>query len=68
VVIAIAGTSEAGQTTWVGQVVVLLGDAVAVHFDDFAAHHERIPDGEAWVEGGCAPAGWRNAPLAEHVR
>jgi uridine kinase len=67
-VIAISGTSGAGKTALIGRVAALLPNAVTVTFDDFTASHEMLPTREAWFAGGCDPAGWRNAPLAQHLR
>src|SRR5437773_901417 len=56
IIIAVSGTSGSGKTTLTRRLSALLPRAVSVHFDDFAASHQILPDIDRWIAGGCDPA------------
>lgn len=63
-VIAVCGTSGAGKTRLVEETVWLLGDAVALHFDDYRAVSEYPADLDAWLQEGADPDAWRTPRMA----
>lgn len=63
-VIAVCGTSGAGKTRLVEETVWLLGDAVALHFDDYRAVSDYPGDLGAWLQGGADPDAWRTPRMA----
>jgi uridine kinase len=63
-VIAICGTSGAGKTRLVEQTVWQLGDAVALHFDDYRSVSHYPADLGAWLEGGADLDAWRTPQMA----
>lgn len=62
--IAICGTSGAGKTRLVEQTVCLLGDAVALYFDDYRSDSRYPADLGAWLDGGADPDEWRTPRMA----
>ena len=63
-VIAVCGTSGAGKTRLVERTVELLGDAVALHFDDYRSVSDYPADLRAWLEAGADPDAWRTPRMA----
>jgi len=63
-VVAIGGTSGAGKSRLVEQTVRLLGDAVALRFDDYRSVSHYPTDLGAWLEGGADPDEWRTPRMA----
>jgi uridine kinase len=63
-VIAICGTSGAGKTRLVELTVRLLGDAVALHFDDYRSDSRYPADLGAWLEAGADPDAWQTPRMA----
>jgi uridine kinase len=63
-VIAVCGTSGAGKTRLVERTVELLGDAVALHFDDYRSVSDYPTDLLAWLEAGADPDAWRTPRMA----
>ena len=67
VVIGVSAVSGGGKTRLVNELVQLLGDAVAVYFDEFDDTTIHPPDMRAWLlEGGDFNA-WQAPVLAEHL-
>ena len=68
VVIGVSAVSGGGKTRLVNELVQLLGDAVAVYFDEFDDTTIHPPDMRAWLlEDGDYNA-WHAPVLAEHLR
>jgi uridine kinase len=66
-VIAVAGPSGAGKTTLVSQLVVRLGDAVALFFDDYEST-SAYPDMAQWLAEGADPNQFRTPSLSEDLQ
>jgi len=65
-IIAVAGMPGAGKSTLIHNVLQALGDASALHFDDYTrgTNYPNIPE---WVAAGCDPNQWVSPGLAEHL-
>lgn len=70
-VVAVSGAAGAGKTTLVRRVAELLGDAVALHFDDYKSvakypkYPEEIPQ---WIEAGRDLDAWEIPQLLNDLR
>src|SRR5262245_10253707 len=67
-VVAISGMSGAGKTSVVRRTVELLGDAVALHFDDYISVSTYPPDLRVWMEEGADVEVWKTPQLADDIR
>ena len=67
VVIAIAGTSGAGKTTIVKQLIDTLDGANALYFDDYENEETYPTDFEAFLAGGCDVNEFKSATFAEDI-
>lgn len=67
-VVAVSGTSGAGKTALVKAVAEHLGDAVCMHFDDYATVSSYPKDMRAWIEAGADPAAWSTPQLGDDLR
>lgn len=67
-VVAISGMSGAGKTSVVRRTVELLGDAVALHFDDYISVSVYPNDLRQWLEEGADVDVWQTPRLAEDIR
>jgi uridine kinase len=67
-VVAVSGMSGAGKTSVVRRAVELLGDAVALHFDDYKSVSTYPPDLRQWLEEGSDVDVWRTPRLAADIR
>ena len=66
-VIAVGGVSGVGKTSLVQQVASQLNDAVALHFDDYAAVSDYPTNLAQWVSEGADPNQWRTPQLVEDL-
>src|SRR5438105_4636463 len=66
-VIAISGTSGAGKSTAVRNLVARLGDAIALHFDDYEAS-SIYPDITQWLADGADPNQFQTPQLSADLR
>jgi len=70
-VVAIAGVSGAGKTTLVRRVAELLGDAAALHFDDYrpVANYPHYPaEMPQWIEAGRDLDAWEIPQLLDDLK
>lgn len=67
-VVAVSGISGAGKTSVIKRAVDVLGDAVALYFDDYASVSAYPPDLKAWIERGADVDEWHTPQLAEALR
>jgi uridine kinase len=67
-VVVVSGTSGAGKTTVVRRAATALGEAVALHFDDYRAVSTYPPDLRAWLDGGADPNAWQTPRLSADLR
>ena len=67
-VVAVSGMSGAGKTSVVRRTVELLGDAVALHFDDYISVSVYPSDLRQWLEEGADVEVWRTPRLADDIR
>jgi uridine kinase len=67
-VVAVSGMSGAGKTSVVRRAVELLGDAAALHFDDYISVSTYPPDLRQWMEEGADVDVWQTPRLADDVR
>lgn len=67
-VVAISGMSGAGKTSVVRRTAELLGDAVALHFDDYISVSTYPADLRAWMEEGADVDVWKTPQLADDIR
>lgn len=67
-VVAVSGMSGAGKTSVVRRAVEILGDAVALHFDDYISVSTYPSDLEQWLVEGADVDVWKTPRLAEDVR
>lgn len=67
-VVAVSGMSGAGKTSLVLRTVELLGDAVALHFDDYMSVSTYPHDLRQWLEEGADVDVWKTPRLAEDIR
>ena len=67
-VTAVSGVSGAGKTSLVDSTVALLGDAVSLHFDDYAAVSTYPADLRAWMDAGADVDEWKTPALAADLR
>lgn len=71
-VIAISGASGSGKSALVKALVHRLGDAVALHFDDYSPRYfptSKYPAGIAkWIADGADPSAWETPQLVQDLR
>ena len=71
-VIAISGASGSGKSALVKALVHRLGDAVALHFDDYSPRYfptSKYPDDIAkWIADGADPSAWETPQLVLDLR
>lgn len=67
-VVAVSGISGAGKTSVIERAAELLGGAIALHFDDYAAVSIYPADLGDWLERGANVDEWQTPRLAEAVR
>ncbi len=67
-IVAISGTSGSGKTSLVNAVAESLGEAVHLHFDDYATVSSYPQDMRAWIDAGADPAEWRTPKLGDDLR
>jgi len=67
-VVAVSGISGSGKTSVIRRAIDLLGDAVALYFDDYAAASTYPRDLKGWIERGANVDEWRTPALADAVR
>src|ERR1044072_4046672 len=67
-VIAVSGVSGAGKTSVIKRTVALLGDAVALHFDDYATVSSYPPNLEERARQGPNVDEWKTPRLASDLR
>jgi uridine kinase len=66
-VTAVSGVSGAGKTSLTDRTVALLGDAVALHFDDYASVSTYPTDLRAWMHAGADVDAWKTPRLSEDL-
>jgi uridine kinase len=67
-VVAVSGVSGAGKTSVVRRTVEILGDAVALHFDDYAPVSTYPADLVLWFREGAHVDAWQTPHLAADLR
>jgi uridine kinase len=67
-VVAVSGMSGAGKTSVVRRMVELLGNAVALHFDDYISVSVYPSDLRQWLDEGADVEIWRTPRLADDIR
>jgi len=67
-VVAVSGMSGAGKTRVVRRAVEILGNAAALHFDDYISVSTYPPDLQQWLAEGADVDVWRTPRLADDIR
>lgn len=67
-VVAVSGMSGAGKSSVVRRTVQLLGNATALHFDDYAADSEYPADLHDWFARGADVDEWKTPRLVADLR
>jgi uridine kinase len=67
-VVALSGVSGAGKSSVVKRAVELLGDATALHFDDYRDVSTYPPDLKDWAARGADVDEWKTPQLAADLR
>ena len=67
-VVAVSGMSGAGKSSVVRKTVERLGDATALHFDDYAAESIYPPDLHDWLARGADVDEWKTPRLVADLR
>jgi uridine kinase len=67
-VVAVSGMSGAGKSTVVRRTVERLGNATALHFDDYVADSVYPPDLQDWLARGADVDEWKTPRLAADLR
>jgi uridine kinase len=67
-VVAISGVSGAGKTSVIKHARDLLGDAVALYFDDYAEQSTYPRDLKEWIERGANVDEWQTPHFAADLR
>ena len=67
-VVAVSGMSGAGKTRVVRRAVEILGNAAALHFDDYISVSTYPPDLQQWLAEGADVDVWRTPRLSDDIR
>jgi len=68
IAIAVSAIAGGGKSTVVRKLVELLGDAVAIHFDDYTTPETYPNDFNAWSESGYDFNEINSPQLAQHLQ